>query len=95
MRIPIFGHVKRPQADSQNTGRDVYARPFSVANVTVNGAGGFANFRSLSPVSPSSFNVAFITPAALSGTGNELNTNPRQEPLSDPEKNGYGGRSQF
>lgn len=83
MRIPIFGHNKRPQVDSQNTGRDAYERPFGVANVTVNGIGGFSNHRSLSPVSVPSENLAFIARVALTGTGNELNTNPAQDPIVD------------
>lgn len=92
MRIPIFGSRKRPQADSQNTGRDVYERPFGVASVGVNGAGGFSNIRSLSPISQTSTNKPFVTPTALSGTGNDLNTNPPLDPLSDKIETGFGGR---
>jgi hypothetical protein len=83
MRIAIFGVNKRPQVDSQNTGRDAYARPLSVANVSVNGFGGFANFRSLSPVSPTGFNRAFTALTSITGQGNGLNTNPLLEPLVD------------
>jgi hypothetical protein len=90
MRVAIFGTNKRPQADTQNTGRDAYARPFGVGNVTVNGAGGFANFRSLSPVSPTSFNRAYVAFASIEGTGNDLNTNPQLEPLIDREAPGKG-----
>lgn len=93
MRIPIFGHSKRPQIDSQNTGRDVYERPFSVGNVTVNGVGGFSNFRSLSPLSPSSFNNPFIATVDIAGVGNGTNTNPELDPLSD--KMNPSGRTQF
>lgn len=90
MKIPIFGHLIRPEIDSQNTGRAAYARPFSVANVTVNGAGGFSNFRSLSPFSPDTVNLAFVTTVSLTGNGNALNTNPEAMPLINK-----GGRSQF
>lgn len=90
MRVAIFGFNKRPQVDSQNTGRDAYARPFSVANVTANGLGGFANFRSLSPVSPTGANLAYIATTALTGTGNELSTNPQLEPLIDRNTSGKG-----
>jgi len=83
MRIALFNFNKRPQVDSQNTGRDVYMRPLSPFNVTVNGMGGFANFRSLSPVAPTSFNRPFVTPADLTGIGNEFNTNPHVDPLND------------
>lgn len=83
MRIALFGINKRPQVDSQNTGRDAYARPFSVGNVSVDGLGGFANFRSLSPVSPTGFNRAFVAHASITGIGNDTNTNPELEPLLD------------
>lgn len=93
MRIPIFGHAKRPQADTQNTGRDVYERPFGVANVTVNGVGGFSNHRSLSPISPPSENLAFLATVSITGVGNETNTNPNLEPIIDKRNN--GGNQQF
>lgn len=88
MKLAIFGFAKRPQVDSQNTGRDVYERPFGVANVTINGSGGFANFRSLSPVSPTGVNLALIANAALTGSGNELSTNPVLQPLIDKQRQG-------
>jgi len=83
MRIAFFSFNKRPQVDSQNTGRDVYVSPFSPFNVSANGLGGMGNLRSLSPVSPTSFNRPFVTPADLTGIGNEFNTNPMLDPLND------------
>ena len=81
--IALFGFSKRPQADSQNTGRDVYERPFGVATVSVAGLGGANNIRSLSPTAPTGFNLALVTPSTLTGTGNELNTNPVLQPLNN------------
>lgn len=94
MRFAIFGSNKRPLVGSQNTGRDAYERPFGVGTVTVNGVGGFSNFRSLSPVSQSSFNRPVVATVDLTGTGNALNTNPNLEPLID-KQNPDNGRSQF
>ena len=82
----IFGHNKRPQVDSQNTGRDAYERPFGVGTVSANGNGGAGNMRSLSPVSPSSFNRPLVAIASIAGTGNGLSTNPLLDPLSDKPK---------
>lgn len=73
----------RPQVDTQNTGRAAYERPFGVATVSVAGLGGANNFRSLSALSPTSFNSPFVTAASLTGKGNELNTNPVAEPLNN------------
>lgn len=73
----------RPQADLQNTGRAVYQRPVGPSRVTVNGAGGFANFRSLSPFNPASINVQKIVNASIEGTGNSINTNPELYPLNN------------
>lgn len=83
MAFSIFGFAKRPQVDSQNTGRDVYQRPFGVGTVSVAGFGGANNIRSLSPTAPTSFNLARVTDASMSGTGNELNTNPVLQPLNN------------
>jgi len=87
MRIALFTFNKRPQVDSQNTGRDVYQRPLSPFNVSANGLGGAGNFRSLSPISPTSFNRPFVTPADLTGIGNDFNTNPHLDPLNDKTQN--------
>lgn len=73
----------RPEVDSQNTGRAVYVRPVGLANVTVNGAGGFAYNQSLSPFNPSSTNRRNVTKASLTGKGNAFNTDPLARPLSD------------
>jgi len=86
MRFAIFGFNKRPQVDTQNTGRDVYVRPYGVGTVSVNGLGGAGNIRSLSPVSPTGFNSALIARASLTGIGNDLNTNPHVDMLSDKPK---------
>ena len=85
-KISIFGFARRPEIDSQNTGREVYERPFGVATVSVNGFGGANNIRSLSPVSPTGFNAPFVTTSSLTGTGNELNTNPALQPLNNSER---------
>lgn len=82
-KISIFGFAKRPQIDTQNTGRDVYERPFGVATVSVAGLGGANNIRSLSPTSPTGFNLPYVTNSTLTGTGNELNTNPVLQPLNN------------
>lgn len=93
MRLWIFGHNKRPEVDSQNTGRDAYMRPLGVGTVSVNGMGGANNYRSLSPVSQTSFNVPLIATASVTGRGNDGNTNPALQPLIDENGNvniGFG-----
>ncbi len=86
MGIWIFGHNKRPEIDSQNTGRDAFCRPFGVGTVSVQGQGGANNYRSLSPVAPMSTNMQVVRLASIQGQGNGLSTNPLLEPLID--KNG-------
>ncbi len=81
----LFKFFTRPQLDSQNTGREVYQRPVSVANVTVNGLGGASNFGSLNPFSPTSINLRMVTPASITGSGNALNTNPNLDPLNNAQ----------
>ena len=81
--VAIFGHNKRPQVDSQNTGRDAYERPYGVGTVSPQGMGGANNFSSLSPFNPTGFNLAFITQASITGTGNDTNANPIAMPLND------------
>lgn len=75
--------VTRPDLNSQNTGRQVYMRPLGPFSVDVNGLGGHANFRSLSPFNVSADSDQFITLADLRGTGNGFNTDPLQFPLND------------
>lgn len=86
MKLFIFGHNKRPEIDSQNTGRDAYTRPFGVATVSIQGMGGAMNTRSLSPVAPMSTNYPTVRQASIQGQGSGLSTNPALEPLID--KNG-------
>ncbi len=81
--IKFANNIWRPDINTQNTGHAVYQRPWGPAAVNVNGAGGFANFASLSPVSPTTFNKANVRPASISGTGNSNNTNPNTIPLNN------------
>lgn len=83
MGFALFRFFKRPQVDSQNTGRDVYIRPLGVGTVSVEGIGGANNFRSLSPVAPTSFNPALVATASIEGRGNAYNTNPVLQPLNN------------
>ncbi len=87
--VSLFRFNKRPQVDTQNTGRDVFERPFDVATVSANGMGGAGNFRSLSPVSPTGFNKPMVATAALTGVGNDLNTNPFLDPLSNKDNSQF------
>lgn len=85
--LAIFGHIWRPQVDTQNTGRAPYQRPFGVGTVSVQGQGGAMNYRSLSPVAPMSVNIPVVRQASIQGQGNGLSTNPLLEPLIDKDPN--------
>ena len=97
MGLAIFGFKKRPQVDSQNTGRDVYERPYGVGTVSVQGLGGANNFRSLSPFNISGFNPAFVATASPTGQGspNSVNMNPELQPLLDQHKTSPFNPAQF
>lgn len=84
-KLFIFGNNKRPLVGEQNTGRDVYERPFGVGTVSPEGLGGTNNYRSLNPFNLSSTNPQFLTPSSISGIGssNGLSTNPTLRPLID------------
>lgn len=77
----IFGSNRRPLVGSENTGRDAYMRPFSVASVSLAGMGGANNYRSLSPFNATTFNLASLRPASVSGQGNANVVNPLLRPL--------------
>lgn len=83
--IALFRHITRPFIGVQTTERDAYARPIGVGTVSVSGLGGANNFRSLSPISQAGINLAFVTPAAMTGIGNSFNTNPELQPLNNSQ----------
>ncbi len=73
----------RKQTDAQNTGRAVYERPQGPSFVSLDGAGGHAYFKSLSPFNPATTNRRNINTASVVGLGNADSTNPELRPLND------------
>jgi hypothetical protein len=88
MGVFQFLFNKRPQVDTQNTGRDVYLRPFGVATVSLAGLGGVNNLRSIAALVPTSFNAAYTGITGVEGQGNALSDNPQLEPLIDKKQTG-------